>query len=114
MDVGRLRHRITIRREENVSDGKGGYDRAWTTLADRIAADVTSLNGREAVLGNVLQGISVFQITTRFRTNIQPSDQIIWHSADDRELNVHNAEDKLGTKQWTVIQASTEAPQSVA
>lgn len=111
MDAGRLRHRITIRRPSDVSDGKGGYDQVWTTLASRIACEIVSLNGREAVLGNVLQGVSVFQITTRYRTDVKPSDQIVWHSETDREINVHNAEDKLGTKQWTVIQCSTEVPQ---
>lgn len=110
MDAGRLRHRITIRRETNIPDGDGGFDRAWTTLAHRISAEVVNLNGREALLGNILQGVSTFQITIRYRTDIQPADQLIWHDGE-RELNVHNAEDRKGTRQWLVVQASTEAPQ---
>lgn len=107
MDAGELRHRITIRRETNTPDGKGGYDRSWSTLAT-VFAKVVSLNGREAVIGQTLQGISTFEITVRYRTDLQVSDQIEWSG---RELNIHAAEDKLGTRQWTVITASTEAPQ---
>jgi len=112
MEAGRLRHRITIRRESNVADGKGGYDRTWNTLASRISAEVVNLNGREALLGSVLQGVATFQITVRHRTDLQPADQIIWHEADEeRELNIHSSEDRKGTRQWTTIIASTEAPQ---
>jgi SPP1 family predicted phage head-tail adaptor len=111
MDVGQLRHRITIRRQVDTPDGKGGFDRAWTNLASRISAKVTNLNGREAVIANSLQGVSTFEIIVRFRTDVMTSDQIVW---DGRELNVHSAEDKKGTRQWTTITASTEAPQGAA
>lgn len=107
MEAGALRDRITIKRETNASDGMGGYDRSWGELAT-VWANVTSLNGREAVLGHVLQGISTFQIIVRHRTDIEPAMQIVW---GDRELNVHSAEDRTGTRQWTTIIASTEAPQ---
>ena len=107
MDAGALRDRITIKRETNTPDGSGGYDRSWSELAT-VWANVTSLNGREAVLGHVLQGISTFQIVIRHRTDIEPAMQILWGS---RELNVHSAEDKTGTRQWTTIIASTEAAQ---
>jgi SPP1 family predicted phage head-tail adaptor len=107
MDAGALRHRITIRRETNTPDGKGGYDRTWSDVAS-VWASITSMNGREAVLGHVLQGISTFQIIVRHRTDIEPAMQVKWGT---KELNVHSAEDKLGTRQWTHIIASTEAPQ---
>jgi SPP1 family predicted phage head-tail adaptor len=110
-DAGRLRERITIRRQVNVKNARGGQDRSWTTVAANLSAEVVSLNGREAVIGHVLQGISTFEIRIRFRDDLKPADQIVW---DARELNIHVAEDKLGTRQWTMIQASTLAPQGSA
>jgi SPP1 family predicted phage head-tail adaptor len=107
MNAGQLRDRITIKRETNTPDGTGGYDRSWSTVAE-VWANIVSMNGREAVLGQVLQGISTFQITVRHRTDIEPAMQILWGT---RELNVQSAEDKAGTRQWTTIIASTEAPQ---
>jgi SPP1 family predicted phage head-tail adaptor len=108
MDAGKLRDRVTLRRQTNAKNAStGGLTRTWDDL-DTVWAEVVNLNGREAVIGTVLQGVSTFQITVRYRTDIQASDQIKWNG---RELNVHSAEDKAGTRQWTTIIASTEAPQ---
>jgi head-tail adaptor len=109
--AGRLRDRIKIRRKVESKNAGGGLDVAWATLADDLSAEVLSLNGREALIGGVLQGIAFFQITVRYRTDLKASDQIIWATNGDRELNIIDAEDRLGTRQWTVIQASTAAPQ---
>jgi SPP1 family predicted phage head-tail adaptor len=106
--AGDLRDRISIRRESNVKTATGGLTRTWTDLVTALPAQVTSLNGRESVVGQVLQGISQFQIVVRYRTDVKVSDQIKWNG---RELNVHSAEDRDGRRVWTYIQASTEAPQ---
>jgi head-tail adaptor len=103
-----LRERITIRRRAETKNAGGGLDISWSTLASRLAAQVTNFNAREAVIGGVLQGVSYFDIMVRFRTDLKPSDQVLWNG---RELNVISAEDRLGTRQWTMIQASTAAPQ---
>jgi SPP1 family predicted phage head-tail adaptor len=106
---GKLREAITIRRKgEGKNDTTGGLRTGWATLADNLAAEVISLNGREALIGGVLQGVSFFKITVRYRTDLKASDQILWNG---RELNIISAEDELGTRQWTVIQASTAAPE---
>lgn len=112
MDAGRLRERITIRRKTSGKNPTtGAPSESWSDLAANISAEVRSINGREAVIGAVLQGISHFQVTIRYRGDLQPSDQIIWSTGDNRELNIHSAEDRLGTRQWLTIHASTEAPQ---
>jgi head-tail adaptor len=112
--AGRLRHRITIRRQTNTKKADtGGLTRAWGDVpgAANLSAEVLSINGREAVIGQVLQGISHFQITIRFRDDLKPSDQVVWLTGANRELNIHSAEDRLGTRQWLTIIASTLAPQ---
>lgn len=108
--AGKMRDRITIRRRvEAKNPTTGGLELSWTSLAADLSAEVLSLNGREALLGHVLQGISTFQVTIRYRTDIKASDQVLWNG---RELNVVSApEDQLGTRQWVVMQASTQAPQ---
>lgn len=110
MDAGKLRERVTFRRQSNVKTATGGLSRSWDDLPSNptVWAEVKAINGREAVIGTVLQGVSTFQITVRYRTDILPSDQVKWGAV---ELNVHAAQDKLGTKQWTEIIASTQAPQ---
>jgi SPP1 family predicted phage head-tail adaptor len=107
MQAGDLRDRITIRRRTETKNSRGGLDIGWADLAS-VWANVRSLNGREALIGGVLTGVSYFEITVRYRTDLEPSQQILW---GDRELNIISAEDKSGTRQWTAIQASTEAPE---
>lgn len=108
MHAGRLRERITIRRPVNTKNHRGGIDRSWQTLAQDLSAEVVSLNGRESMIGQAFQGISSFQITIRYRDDVQQSYQIL---SRGRELNIHSAEDREGTRQWLVIMASTEGQQ---
>jgi SPP1 family predicted phage head-tail adaptor len=110
MQAGDLRDRIEVKRRVDVKNSKGGIDQSWQPLV-AVAAEVRNINGREALIGNVLQGVSTFQIRIRYRSDIQPSDQILWRG---RELNVHSAEDPFGTRVETRIIASTEAPQGAA
>jgi SPP1 family predicted phage head-tail adaptor len=107
MQAGDLRDRITIRRRSETKNARGGLDLAWGDVAS-LWAKVTSINGREEVIGGVLQGNSYFEIAVRYRTDLEVADQILWR---ERELNIHSAEDRSGTRQWTIIMASTEAPQ---
>lgn len=107
MQSGEMKDRVTVQRRTETKNAGGGLDISWTPVAS-VWGKVVSLNGRESVIGNVLQGTSLFDITVRFRTDLEPSDQITWGS---RELNIITAEDRLGTRQWTVIQASTATPQ---
>lgn len=107
-DAGRMRERITIQRQENVKNSRGGLTRTWVPLIAGLSAEMINLSGREALIGQALQGIGTFQIKIRFREDIKAADQILWRGP---ELNIHSAEDRLGTRQWLVIHASTEAPQ---
>lgn len=113
--VGELREWVTIRRQSNVKNpSTGGLTRTWADVAASLPAKVRSINGREAVVGSVLQGVSQFEIVIRYRADVEPSDQIIWLTSNNRELNIHAAEDRVGDKRWLVINASTEAPQGAA
>jgi SPP1 family predicted phage head-tail adaptor len=110
MQSGDLRDRITFKRRAETKNDGGGLDISWPDLptTPTVSAKVTSINGREEVIGGVLQGNSYFEIVVRYRTDLEVADQILWR---ERELNIHSAEDRSGTRQWTIIMASTEAPQ---
>jgi SPP1 family predicted phage head-tail adaptor len=107
--AGSLRERIIIRRQLNTKNpDTGGLERGWTTLAT-VWAEVKSLNGREQVIGNTLQGVSTFQITIRYRNDLKPDDQVLWGA---RELNiVAPPEDPIGDRKWTRMLVNTIAPQ---
>ena len=108
MNAGQLRHRITIRRKGDVSDGKGGYTRGWTTVAQDLPADIVSLNGREAMFDQTFQQISSFRITVRYRDDLLPTDQILGYGM---ELNIRSAQDPDGRRERTEIYADNLVPQ---
>lgn len=107
--AGDLRERITIRRQTNVKNpATGGLTRGWQTVAT-VWAKVRSVNGKEAVIAHVLNGVSVFEIIIRYRSDVEASDQVLWNG---RELNlVAPPEDRAGRKQWLWLTANTAVAQ---
>ena len=105
--AGRLRHRITIRRQTRTAKPKGGFETVWNDVAD-IWAEVIGLNGREAVIGQALQGISTFRVTIRWRTDLSDADQLR-HGALD--LNIRSITDPDGRREQLQIIADTGSVQ---
>lgn len=103
--AGMLRHQVQIRRAAQVQNAKGGYDTAWSTIAS-CRARVDGLDGREAMFGQALQGVSSYRLTIRFRTGIKASDQVIL--PDGTELNITAPpSDPDGRQRWLTILADT-------
>jgi SPP1 family predicted phage head-tail adaptor len=100
----RLRDRIDIMRSTKV-DNRGGYTTTWAAAAQAVPAEVIGLTGTEAVREKVLRGIRVYQITTRYRADLQPKDQARF---DGEDLNIRSAIDPDGRRERLVIVADTE------
>ena len=100
-----LRHQISIRRSDEVDDGRGGYSSEWSTVATPWA-EVTGLDGRESVMEHVLQGVSVFRIRIWYRDGIAADDQIR-HAGQD--LNIRSSVDPFGTRRELLIIADTRS-----
>jgi SPP1 family predicted phage head-tail adaptor len=105
LSAGRLRQRIDIMRSTKVDNGKGGYTTTWAAAAQAVPAEVIGLTGTEAVREKVLRGVRVYQITTRYRADLQPKDQARF---DGEDLNIRSAIDPDGRRERLVIVADTE------
>ena len=106
-----LRHRIEIRRAVKESDGKGGYITRWEVLASPMA-ELLGLDGREAVMERVLEGISSYRIRIRWRAGltVKASDQV--RLTDGTELNITApAADPDGKRQQLIIMADSQSAQ---
>lgn len=97
------RHLIVIKRPQQVSDGKGGYTSALVPVAS-CWAEVRAESGRERVIDEVLQGISVYRIRILWRGDIQTSDQIEYAG---QALNIRSADDPDGKRRELFIIADT-------
>jgi SPP1 family predicted phage head-tail adaptor len=101
--AGELRNRIVIRRPIEVDNGKGGYTSDWLPVAE-LWAEVKGLDGREAMIGQVLNGISSYRIRIRYRKGIQPSDQVRYEHLD---LNIRSVADPDGKREQLILIADT-------
>jgi SPP1 family predicted phage head-tail adaptor len=103
LKAGDLRHQILIRRPIEVDNGKGAYTTTLSTIAEPWA-EVKGLTGREAVMDQVLQSISVYRIRIRWRDDIKTADQIRHGTID---LNITSADDPDGSREQLIIIADT-------
>lgn len=108
--AGQLRRRVTVRRARQVDDGHGGETREWFTPAI-LRAQVEGQDGREAVIAHALEGISTYRITTRYRSDLQDSDQLVLDDALDpvcaTRLNITSITDPDGRRIQLQIIATT-------
>ena len=115
MQAGRLRERVTFKRQTDTPTAAGGSTRTWAVLAGmtRVPAEVIGQSGREAMIANTLQGIATYVIAIRYRDGIRANDQVIWHSSGgDLELNVLAPPvDRFGDRTQLQIFADTSTPQ---
>jgi SPP1 family predicted phage head-tail adaptor len=109
--AGDLRHTIMLRRKATAQDTKGGFETLWSTVAS-MGAKVEGIDGREALIGMALQGVSHFKITIRYRADVLTSDQIVLSTGT--ELNVVSATDPDGQRRSLMILADTASVQDEA
>ena len=100
-----MRQRVDIVRPTETPTGKGGYVTAFPPVALSVAAEVIGLTGGEAVVEKVLQGLSLYRITLRWRADIKPKDQLRY---GEQDLNITSAVDPDGRREALVILATTE------
>lgn len=110
LKTGDLRHKIIIRRVIEEDNGKGGYTSEWITVASP-RAEVIGLTGREAVMDQVLQSVTIYRIRIRWRGDVQAADQVRHGSVN---LNITSADDPDGKRRQLVIIATTEGARADA
>lgn len=103
-DSRKRRHKLLIRRVEEVDNGKGAYTSSWSTIAEPWA-EAEALSGRETMLDHSLQSLAVYRFRTRWDGRIQAADQVRFGEIN---LNITSATDPTGTRRELVIIATTE------
>ncbi|HEX2594801.1 MAG TPA: phage head closure protein [Rhizomicrobium sp.] len=113
LNPGDLNRRIEIRRQVPQDDGHGGFldgPATWQPVAT-VWAEVIGLSGRESVIQHTLQGITVYRIRIRYRTDISAADQVRYNGAD---LNIRSIIDPDGGRETLTIIADTGGAQTTA
>lgn len=73
--AGKLRHQITIEREQSVSDGAGGSTITWSTVATPRAF-IKPMSGGERLQAMRLESTVTHRIFIRYRDDLLTSDRI--------------------------------------
>lgn len=75
LTAGKLRHQITIEREQSVSDGGGGSTITWSTVATPRAF-IKPMSGGERLQAMRLESTVTHRIFIRYRDDLLTSDRI--------------------------------------
>lgn len=77
MQIGKLRHRVTIQEKAVVRDDFGGETITWSDV-DEVWAAVEPLQGREFLEGRTLEAAVDTRIRIRYRSGIVPEMRVVW------------------------------------
>ncbi|PHM49562.1 head-tail adaptor [Xenorhabdus sp. KK7.4] len=81
MRAGRLRHRITLRKNESTRDSLGGVINNWVDVAT-VWAEVKAISGRELVASGAVFSEATVRIWLRYRADVTTANSITFHGAN--------------------------------
>ncbi|MGV6989651.1 phage head closure protein [Testudinibacter sp. P80/BLE/0925] len=87
MQIGKLRHRITLQQQISTLNSYGSAITDWEDVAT-VWAEIKPLSGREYFAAEQVQSEITTQIWLRYRPDIQPTMRVKW---GDRTFEVVSA-----------------------
>lgn len=88
--IRKLRERVRIERPVETRDDTGASIQSWQVLAT-VWADVTPLNGREALMAMQMEDRQSHRVTIRYRTDVTAKMRMIWR---EETLNIRALRNK--------------------
>ena len=89
MNIGKLRHRITLQKQVNTVNDYGGAVTTWKNVAT-VWADVRPLSGREYFSAQQVQSEVTTQIWLRYRDDVKPTMRVNHNGKHYEILSVLN------------------------
>jgi len=84
VNIGKLRHRVTIQNKVTLPDGYGGVTSTWQDVAT-VWASVEPLNGRELYAAQQVKAELTHRIRIRYMSGIKPEMRIVF---DNRSFDI--------------------------
>lgn len=75
MNIGKLRHRITLQKQINAQNDYGAFVTQWQDIAT-VWAEIKPLSGREYFSAQQVQSEVTTQIWLRYRNDIEPTMRV--------------------------------------
>ena len=86
MNIGKLRHRVTLKKPIKTDDGQGGYSIDWNGRDVKIWAEMLVPSFRQQVINGGLQSVEQVQARIRKGSGAAIGDRIVW--ADGNTFDV--------------------------
>ena len=93
MQIGRLRHKVTIMRVTKTPDGKGGFTRTWAA-GENVWADVVPSSSRERFYAGQVDADATHKVTIRQTPNIDIEDIILLGARNLHVVGLRNIEER--------------------
>ena len=93
MNIGKLRHRITLLKQVNEVNDYGASTQSWKRVAT-VWADVRPLSGREYVSAQQVQSEVTTQIWLRHIEGIKPTMKVKFGKREFEILSVLNTQER--------------------
>lgn len=93
MNIGKLRHRITLLKQVNEVNDYGASVQTWRTVAT-VWAEVRPLSGREYFSAQQVQSEVTTQIWLRYIDGIKPSMKVKFANREFEILSVLNTQER--------------------
>ena len=93
MQIGKLRHRITLQKQVNTVNDYGGAVTTWKNVAT-VWADVRPLSGREYFSAQQVQSEVTTQIWLRHIEGIKPTMKVKFGKREFEILSVLNTQER--------------------
>jgi SPP1 family predicted phage head-tail adaptor len=77
VNIGKLRHRVTIQNKVTLPDGYGGVTSTWQDVAT-VWASVEPLNGRELYAAQQVKAELTHRITMRYLAGVKPEMRVLF------------------------------------
>ena len=84
--IGRLRHKVALKRSTNTTDTGGGMTKSYSDLT-RIFASVRPVNGKEVFRHGKMEESVTHEVMIRYRADIDTKDKVVFGS---REFNIRH------------------------
>ena len=93
MQIGRLRHKVTIQNATHAEDGKGGSTPTWADV-ESVWAEVSPSSSRERFYAGQVDADATHKVTMRYTANVSTESRIIHGTRTLHVVGLRNIDER--------------------
>ena len=78
MNIGTLRHRVTLKKPVKTDDGQGGFIEEWDRRDKKVWAVMMVPSFRQQVINGGIQSVEQVQVRVRKGSGAKIGDRLLW------------------------------------